>query len=242
MKQPVQTLFVFVFLAMLGCGGWLYWYVFAESKFVEKAKWEGHAPAGITNAYEQEFTRQLSGQRHPIVTGLAALKWDALDISFIRKVEKGREGWLFLKEEVPGRNELLQSLGIRPYRDLERKLWNLIITQRAEWAGSLGMRYVMVVVPNKTTVYPEYLPARYRPANVELINRSLPDPPGVMVINLTRDLIGQKSLGQLYHKNDTHWNELGAFAGYQSLMRKYLVTDGIKISCNGNIRTHLKKV
>jgi len=216
MTRTLHTTFLLLFFAMLGYGGWLYWRVFAESGFSKQMKWVGHAPSGITNAYELEFTRSLSKERHPLVTGLAGLKWNGLDVSFIRKVEKGREGWLFLKEEVAGRNELLQSLGIRPYRDLEHKLWNLIIAQRAAWANAQGIQYLMVIVPNKTSIYPEFLPARYHRAS---LNRALPDPPGVSIVNLTNDLIRQKSIGQLFYKNDTHWNELGAFVGYQSLMR-----------------------
>lgn len=216
MTRTLHTLFLLLFFALLGYGGWLYWRVFAESGSSKQMKWVGFAPSGITNAYELEFTRNLSAQHHPIVTGLAGLKWDALEVSFIRKVEKGRAGWLFLKEEVAGRNELLQSLGIRPYRDIEHKLWNLLIAQRAAWAKAQGIQYVMVIVPNKASIYPEFLPARYHRAGS---SRALPDPPGVPVINLTADMIRQKSIGQLYHKNDTHWNELGAFIGYQSLMR-----------------------
>lgn len=216
MTRAIQNIFLLLFCAMLAYGGWLYWRIFAESGFSKQLKWVGYAPLGISNAYELEFTRNLSKERHPLVTGLAALKWNALDASFIRKVEKGREGWLFLKEEVPGRNELLQSLGIRPYGDLEHKLWNLIITQRAEWAKSRGIQYVLVIVPNKASMYPEYLPERYHRAGG---NHAHPDPPGVHLINLTDDLIRQKSIGQLYYKNDTHWNQLGAFAGYQCLMR-----------------------
>lgn len=219
MNRFIHTAFLFIFCGMLAYGGWLYWRIFAESGFSKQMKWVGHAPSGITNAYELEFTRTLSAQRHPLITGLAGLKWNALDVSFIRKVEKGREGWLFLKEEVAGRNELLQSLGIRPYLDFERKMWKLIIAQRAAWTNARGMQYVLVVVPNKTSIYPEYLPARDRVAGPGNLTQLLPDLSGIQVINLTDSLLNQKNTGQLFHKNDTHWNELGAFVAYQSLMR-----------------------
>ncbi len=219
MPRTLQLTFLTLFFAMLGYGGWLYWRVFAESGFGGRMQWVGHAPLGISNAYEQEFTRNLSEEHHPLVTGLAALKWQALDVPFIRKVEKGREGWLFLKEEVPGRNELLQSLGIRPYLAFEEKMWQLIFAQRAAWTKAQGMEYVLVVAPNKTSIYPEYLPPRYHVAGPGNVGGLLKKLSGITVIDLTPGILQQKQTGRLFHKTDTHWNELGAFVAYQTLLR-----------------------
>lgn len=220
MPRFLQNTFLLLFSAILVYGAWLYGDVFVQSGFVKRLKWEKQfAPAEFSTAYEQEFTQFLSKKRHPIITSLATFKWEALDLSFIQRVEKGRDGWLFLKEEVPGRNELLQSLGIRPYTNFELKMWSLLIEQRAEWTSGLGMKYVLLIVPNKASIYPEYLPARDHRVAPRSTLKLLRHLSGVEVIDLTSSVFNQKGLGQLYHKYDTHWNELGAFAAYQGLMR-----------------------
>ena len=81
---------------------------------------------------------------------------------------------------------------------------------------------LVVIVPNKSTIYPEFLPSRIRKLStatrldqlVEHVRRST----GVPILDLRNTLIDAKKSGPLYRKTDTHWNQLGALVAYQKIL------------------------
>jgi alginate O-acetyltransferase complex protein AlgJ len=81
-------------------------------------------------------------------------------------------------------------------------------------ARARGSKFVFVIAPNKTTVYPEYLPAGLTPIGptpADQLMRALAARPEIPVLDGRPLLARSKNLGPLYYRMDTHWNDLGAF-------------------------------
>ncbi len=130
-------------------------------------------------------------------------------------VIRGRDGWLFLGYNSAVNNYLRRyRLGPEPLERARR-----ILEGRRDWLARYGARFVLVVVPDKHTIYPEYLP--FPPA--------YPDTPPVLdqlldymaahsdvpIIDLRPALMAAKASGPVYYKTNTHWNPAGAYAGYR---------------------------
>jgi len=77
--------------------------------------------------------------------------------------------------------------------------------------------------PIKKTIYPEFIPDIYR----HDLTDSLPDQiitylienTDIEIIDLRPALIQKKSDEQIFRRLDTHWNQLGAFYGYQEITK-----------------------
>lgn len=185
-------------------------------------KMPGYFPFEISKDYEAAFTEGMTQHRYPGLIWLAEAKWRYLNTPFIHKVEKGKDGWLFLLEEVPGRNGLFQSLGVQRYTAQELQLWALLFRQRREWLTDQGIAYSLIVTPNKETIYPEMLPSRYHQVeNTTTVDQLKSVLPELHWIDLRPYLLAHKKTGQLlYFPGDTHWNDYGSRLGYEEIMRR----------------------
>ena len=78
--------------------------------------------------------------------------------------------------------------------------------------------------PNKHTVYSEYLPPTLhklgKESRLDQVARYLQAYPEIQFIDLRPALFREKARRRLYHRTDTHWNDYGAFVGYQEIMER----------------------
>jgi hypothetical protein len=81
---------------------------------------------------------------------------------------------------------------------------------------------VVVVAPNKSTIYPEFMPAALNRVNPRSRLDQLMDHLGkhsnLTVIDLRSPLLEAKERRQVYYRTDTHWNNQGAYSGYEQIM------------------------
>ncbi|QDU81493.1 hypothetical protein Pla110_32350 [Polystyrenella longa] len=130
----------------------------------------------------------------------------------------GREGWLFFK----GDRVLEDARGLRPYSEKELKDWANAFVQNRQKLAARGISYLVVFTPNKSTVYPEFLPSgiefsddqRRLPQLIEQLHTTTQ----VEVLDLTSPLRQTKTDQRCYHKTDTHWNEVGAYVAFQQIL------------------------
>ena len=143
------------------------------------------------------------------------------------QVMAGKDHWLFLAQDG-SRNILEDARSLAPLPeqfvdDVAREL-----ERRREWLAARGIRYLVIVAPNKNTVYPEMLPDALRPLQPEghmaQFVRYVKDYTKVDIVDVTPALEEQKKHTQVFYKTDSHWNAYGAFASYQAIMR-HLVRD-----------------
>ena len=82
-----------------------------------------------------------------------------------------------------------------------------------------GIDFYIVIAPNKHTVYKENLPfsLRQKDTRFDRLSTYLRTNADLGIIDLREVLIKNKKTS-LYLKTDTHWNQYGAFLGYDEVM------------------------
>lgn len=99
-----------------------------------------------------------------------------------------------------------------------------VLEERRAWLAEHGIGYLVVLIPDKQSVYPDRLPPhearRAQPRSIagqvvdELRQRTAVD-----VLDLTDALRAARPLGELFFRNDTHWTPLGVAAGAAAIQR-----------------------
>jgi hypothetical protein len=111
--------------------------------------------------------------------------------------------------------------GITQYDDKTLKAWSESLEAKRRWLAGRGIRYLLVVVPSKETVYGEYLPDYLRKVHavtgLDQFLGYLRSHSQVSVADLREGLFAAKRSGRVFEKTDTHWSQLGAYAGYQQV-------------------------
>ncbi len=92
------------------------------------------------------------------------------------------------------------------------------------YAKAHGARLLFICAPNKNTIYPEYMPARYRMAQPDTLSdldrlfAFLGAKTEVEFLDLRPALTAAKEEHLLYHRRDSHWNGYGAHIAYAAIM------------------------
>jgi hypothetical protein len=143
-------------------------------------------------------------------------------VSSLSTVMVGNDGWYFwlgedghaLDRHYRGTMEFSQALVDGTVAELGR---------RSEWLASKGIAYVVAVVPDKFTIYPEYLPAWVArgtaPTPYDRVRDALARDGRVTLVDLRPALLAAKSRELVYFKTDSHWNFNGAMVGAAEIMR-----------------------
>lgn len=141
---------------------------------------------------------------------------------FIKKKSKLKEG----KIAVPLARPLQDLFGHNPYTARELKSMRKILMARKRYLNRHGIKYLLVLIPRKSTIYPEIFSRRLRQkfseTNLTKAWHYLKNNSDLNIINLKAPLIKFKHNSQqpLYFKTDAHWNKLAAFAGYQAVLKQ----------------------
>ena len=165
------------------------------------------------------YLRDHFGFRGAFVTLNALIRVKLLHTSTTPNVIMGEEGFLFFA----GEGAIENYMGLNPMTDCEVSEWVSLFERRAGWLASRHIPFVMAVVPNKETVYPEMMPAGIpRGAGksrmdrfVEAIRSRTRVPP----VDLRPVLIGRKKEHRTYYPSDTHWSQWGAYWAYREMLQ-----------------------
>ena len=216
MKKTLQIVYIAVFL-LLCCVPMVLKPFFGGAKAIGNEA-ENEFPKlmdenGVNRSFSTEadawFTKQ-NPLRVPLINAENTLRLSLLHGSS-NGVIQGERGWLFSEETLDDYFGVTLS---------PRALYSLAKTVRLtqDAAEREGSRFVFTVVPNKNTLYPQYMPARYikgESSNLSLLRQYL-DKLGVHWLDMEQALAGQEK--ELYLRDDTHWNNLGALYGYNAVM------------------------
>jgi alginate O-acetyltransferase complex protein AlgJ len=141
-------------------------------------------------------------------------------VSSVPTVLVGKEGWLyFLGEDGEALDRWHRGIGAFTDADIAALRDELL--HRREYLDRLGIAYVVVVAPEKYSVYPEFLPdwatrVASRPA-LDRIADDLSRHPELRFVDPRKALRGAKQGERVYYKTDSHWNFLGATVAYRVL-------------------------
>jgi hypothetical protein len=180
-------------------------------------KLERQALAEFPARFEAYFNDSF-GLRDSLIRGNNLAKVALLGVSTSTNVMIGKRGWLYFTAE--GAIDDLRHT--HPFTLEELQQWARALEERRDWLARRGIRYLVMFAPNKHTIYPEYLPVRYPHATPETrydqLYRYLREHTQLDLVDLRTPLLKAKSGSRLFFRRDTHWNDLGAFVAYQTIM------------------------
>lgn len=164
--------------------------------------------SGITtfqdNLYKKDF----------LVEKVALLRMKIGDRVF-SQVLLGKDGWM---EYTNGWSiDDFQNLTpLNNKKDLRKKLVAL-----NQYLESQGVTLLIVVAPNKATIYPDKLPEQIESlpgqSRLDQLSIYLKDG-GLHVVDLRPALMTARQNQDVYYKTNTHWNGYGAFVAYTTIV------------------------
>ncbi len=165
----------------------------------------------------------------------------ALGVSPSPKALVGQDGYLFYAAE----QSVDYFRNVKPITAVEVSHWRQDLEQRRDWLAGRGIRYLVVVAPDKETIYPEFMPPALRPVRSESrLDQLLADlrlHSTVELLDLRPALTRAKAGGRVYHKTDTHWNDAGALVASREILARvrdwFPATD--ETPPQGALRTHV---
>lgn len=145
--------------------------------------------------------------------------WQAIYLkqSPVERTIIGENDWLFLNS-----NDMMDDYrGMIEMSEQELEGWREYFGARQEWSEQRGIVYIVVIAPEKQTIYSEYLPDEYTlvvDGNTRLDQLLTAVSDEINMLDLRSTLVDAKRDAQIYRKVDTHWTGYGAFLAYQQIM------------------------
>lgn len=167
------------------------------------------------------YFRDNFGFREQLIHWHSVLTVKGLRESSVREVIIGGHDRLFFAGYGSG-VDIRDFAGRYPLRngDIDGYL-NRQLERKKQYAA-LGARYLIVLVPNKQSVYPEDVPVRFgRHASglFDAVMAKLGDRSDLDVLDL-RPVLNPHRAESIYHDSDTHWNANGAFLGASAIVER----------------------
>lgn len=142
----------------------------------------------------------------------------ALGVSPSPKALVGQNGYLYYAAE----QSVDYFRAVKPFSARELTQWREELESRRAWLAERGIRYLVVVAPNKETIYPEFMPPELRPVSADTrldqLKRELLTHSSVELLDLRPGLRQAKQAQRVYHRTDTHWNDAGASVAYAEIL------------------------
>lgn len=143
-------------------------------------------------------------------------KQESYDIPFM-----GKSDWLFLGNK--NENCVDYLTGRRQLTEREINVRASLFADIRDIVQKRGMYFGVIIGPNKSSVYPEYLPDTIIPAkerNVARLIEALKERK-VNMFDPTPVLHSHKKDGILYWRTDTHWNDYGCYLAIDAAMKHF---------------------
>ncbi len=179
---------------------------------------ENHFNNKFTSEFEQWFNDRFNG-RNKLIRYHTKLKNLFDNFSQDAKVLHDSDGWLFYKED----NSLDNFQNKTLFSGEELKFVSKYLSDVDNWARKNGKSFYYLIAPDKNKIYGEYITSlkKIRPDSEsrahQLLNH-LTTNTTVKVVYPYQTLLDSKEKGLLYYKQDTHWNDLGAYIAYRELL------------------------
>ena len=153
----------------------------------------------------------------------------------------GVDGWLFYNSESA------DYMNTNAMTDEQVASVAVTLSLMEERINGQGGSFAFVPMPNKSSVYGEYMPVFFREGqthNLDRIQEALTQE-GVSFVDMKSLMCSNKELG-LYHRRDSHWNYQGALLGYNAIMetlgRSHETFDGAAYTIEKSWRGDLDKL
>ena len=130
---------------------------------------------------------------------------------------EGKDSWLFYKGDNSIKNyQNLNNFTIDQLAKIKSRL-----EAKRDYCKSLGIDYYVLIAPDKNQVYPEHFPEEYNRIGKESrgmqLYNYLKKNSTIKIAYPLEELNEAKNHYEVYYRNDTHWNSVGAYYGYEAL-------------------------
>lgn len=145
---------------------------------------------------------------------------------FSVQVVAGTDKWLFYNSGAEEANPMADYEGTNMFTREESEEVLRAASARQAYAEERGVRYAILVAPDKENIYNEYVPEIYRHAEKSATDNLVDylTEKGVNIISPKEELMEEKNNSQIYYRYDTHWNQLGAYIGVRKALLSWDVT------------------
>lgn len=210
-------------------------YPFAANLFASNAELLDNRPlyqkpTRFSRTFAQEFENYYNDTfagRKKLIKKLTKLKikWGLDSGTTIN----GRDGWLFYDSgKVPDGYSLIDYFGKVRFSENELRQMAEGLKAAQAYYQRRGMDYYLIIAPNKEGMYSEFMPdnlqkSREGRSRMDLAVEYLQKHTNVKIINYRGVLEKHKeTFGvNLYYPSDSHWNEVGAYLGWQELAESF---------------------
>jgi hypothetical protein len=152
-----------------------------------------------------------------LVDVLQSIRFHLLRETVFPNVLIGKADWLY----YTGENNIADFECTSPFSAMELQT---IRTRLLDWNDQLAMRgvkFYIVIAPNKETIYPQYLPDQIKPGGkacrIDQVMREL-QTTQLAVLDLRAPIQAAARDIQVYHRTDTHWNAVGALLATREIL------------------------
>jgi len=196
---------------------------FTKKTEVPKLTMENYQ-SGVYQAKLEGHLSETFGFREPVIRVYNQYLWWCYRKTYCHFIVPGKKGYLFYSEAI---NDYYGLESLKMYRTYDRaKEWagkNVLMMEKLRQVlKDYGVEFLCFMGPNKTQLYPEYLPY-HAPAPADAINTaayydSLMNVISFPHIEMTQWYKAMKDTAsfQLIPKRDTHWRYAAAY-GFDSL-------------------------
>jgi hypothetical protein len=193
-----------------------------ENRFLAPAPWptaDWQNWQDLPNRTEAWFNDHL-GLRNSLIRNQARLDIGLFDISPSSMLLIGKQGWLFFGEK----NAIAIYRRTAPFSPEALTRWQQVLEEREAWLAERDIAFLFVVVPDKHSVYSEYMPDSLpRSGDTDPVSQlvtHLQTHSTVDVLDLRPILDDAKPSERTYHRTDTHWNGVGANLAYRAILAR----------------------
>ena len=229
MKGTIQNIFIGLTLMTLSAPAL---FTFLDLKLAdncEKRKLNHFPDFSFSEKYITDFESYFDdnfGLRNSLISWGSSIKVNLFKSSVHpQNVKFGKSGWLFYNKIDGGIFNSYTHQNLLPNKELDSlvEVWE----NRKINLENKGIKYIMAVWPNKSTIYPELIPltmqAQIRDTvskTTQVLNYLHSSKSSIPFIAVRSKFMEEKKKNQLYRKLDTHWNEIGAFYAYRYFMEE----------------------
>jgi len=185
--------------------------------------------ASFRRAFESYFGDHL-GLRSSAINAYSTIKVRAFNVSPSDRALLGKDRWIYYWAQ--SRLKLFPEddfQGYYKYPLSTMDKWYVNHMAVFDMLRQQNIPYLMVIGPDKQSIYPEYLPYRIRRkaglTTLDQFSRYAEKMQAKGFIELRSDLRAMKDDGLVYWKSDSHWNERGFLHAYERIidwLRDYL--------------------
>jgi len=213
MKKVIPLIFSLIILITGFIPGLFFIINFSSTTLSPKLVINGIFNTTFTQQFDDYFSDQFSF-KNELVTTYNNLMHTLFTQSGNPDVIVGNDRFLFYQETL---NDYLKISSLSNY-DIARL--DEVLRLQKVYLMQWGIESHWVIVPNKATIYPQYMPISLTPLGVRSnLDKILETSLAINLIDVKRPLLqardNQSEL--LYHYQDSHWNNIGAAIGYTSI-------------------------